>query len=42
MGKSRSYKNIRIESNQDDLIGEIIEVLIIEAHPWGLIGVLKN
>ncbi len=37
-GKSRTYKTVRIRSNQSINLGEIIKVKIEEAYPWGLKG----
>jgi len=38
-GKSRNYKTVKFEENQD-LIGKLVKVKIIDALPWGLKGKL--
>lgn len=40
-GKTRTQKNVRIESKKKDLIGEIVKVKITKANIWNLEGVLN-
>lgn len=38
IGRSRAHKKVKVKSNHRDLIGQIVNVHIINAHPWGLFG----
>ncbi len=40
-GKTRTYKTVKIESKKN-LLGQFVEVKIVDALPWGLKGVIKK
>ena len=40
LGKTRTYKTVKIKSKDKNLIGKIIKVKITKALPWGIEGVL--
>lgn len=39
--KSRAYKTVKINSDQDRLVGQAVSVKITKAEPWGLSGEIK-
>lgn len=42
-GRSRSYKNVQINSDQLDLVGQVVLVQITQVGTWGLSGeIIKN
>ncbi|MCP6718087.1 MAG: tRNA (N6-isopentenyl adenosine(37)-C2)-methylthiotransferase MiaB [Patescibacteria group bacterium] len=42
LGKTRTYKTVKIKNDDKDLIGKIIKVKITSALPWGLKGILAK
>lgn len=40
-GKSRAYKTVKIDSDQDNLIGQVASVKITKAGSWGLYGKIR-
>ncbi len=42
LGKTRTYKTVKIQSENKGLIGEIIKVKITKALSWGLEGILTK